>query len=74
MAENDEDPALVQFPFSRSGLSKSQQASKNLGLTELSKAANSTGKGAKGHWCKNCKGIWYSYFFEAECPVCGSRG
>lgn len=73
--EDDTNTAnLVQFPFSRSGLSKRAQPTRNLGLTNLSQSVNPSGKGAKGHWCKDCKGIWYTYFLEVECPVCGRRG
>lgn len=72
--EDEKDASnLVRFPFSRSGLSKTHTPPRNLGLTKLSQQVNPQGKGAKGHWCKNCKGIWFSYFFEAECPVCGRR-
>ena len=65
---------VVPFPFSRSGVAKTRDQAPNLGLTELSAKAKRSGRGAKGHWCSNCKGIWYTYFFEIECPVCGRRG
>ena len=74
MAESDDTKDVIPFPFSRSGVSKHARAPRNLGLTELSAQAKSSGRGAKGHWCSTCKGIWYSYFFEVECPVCGKRG
>ena len=64
---------LVSFPFSKSRISQRTSQSRNLGLTKLSFDVNPSGMGAKGHWCKACKGIWYTYFFEVECPVCGSR-
>ncbi|MBL4629545.1 MAG: hypothetical protein JKY00_16200 [Roseicyclus sp.] len=68
------EKSVVPFPFSRSGVAKTRQLARNLGLTELSAKAKRSGRGAKGHWCRSCKGIWYSYFFEVECPVCGRRG
>ena len=74
MAEGKEPDGVIPFPFSRSGVSQNREASKNLGLTEMSARYNVSGKGAKGHWCSSCKGIWYSYFLEVECPVCGRRG
>lgn len=74
MQDDDKDANLVRFPFSKSGVSKSASRAPNLGLTKLSREVNPEGKGAKGHWCKSCKGIWYSYFLEVECPVCGRRG
>ncbi len=74
MSEPGDEKKLVPFPFSRSGLSRTREAPRNLGLTEMSAKAERSGRGAKGHWCSNCKGIWYSYFLECECPVCGRRG
>jgi len=65
---------VVPFPFSRSGVAKTRDRARNLGLAKLSAKAKQSGRGAKGHWCRNCKGIWYTYFFEVECPVCGKRG
>jgi len=65
---------VVPFPFSRSGLARTQTPARNLGMTELSVRANPSGRGAKGHWCANCKGIWYSSLPECQCPVCGRRG
>ncbi len=65
---------VVPFPFSRSGLSRTKNPARNLGLTALSAKADRSGRGARGHWCANCRGIWYSYFLECECPVCGRRG
>ena len=72
---DDDTPAnkVIGFPYARSGLSKTRSEPRNLGLTALSRALSGSGAGAKGHWCKNCKGIRYSYFGEAECPVCGGR-
>ena len=72
MKEGDEGSSVVQMPFSRRYPSKTPDL-KDLGLTELSKKVDATGRGAKGHYCSRCRGIWYSYFLEAECPVCGNR-
>lgn len=74
MEDGRDDDNLVNFPFSRSGLSKVTPQARNLGLTKLSAELKRDGKGARGHWCKSCKGIWYTYFLEVECPVCGRRG
>jgi hypothetical protein len=74
MGDGKDDDNLVKFPFSKSGVSKSTTQARNLGLTKLSLEVRKDGKGAKGHWCKSCKGIWYTFFFEVECPVCGRRG
>lgn len=69
---SDEDPRVVRFPFSRVRAATGEPA-KDLGLTPLSHQINSTGRSAKGHWCSRCRGIWWSYFLESECPVCGNR-
>jgi hypothetical protein len=74
MAEPDDPEGVIPFPFSRSGVSKHKDAPRNLGLTKMSASVKSSGRGAKGHWCSSCKGIWYTHFFEVECPVCGKRG
>ncbi len=74
MGDTKKHANLVKFPFSKSGVSKSTAQPRNLGLTKLSLELRREGKGARGHWCKSCKGIWYTYLFEVECPVCGQRG
>ena len=73
--DGSNDPGdVIPFPFSRSGLYKNKGETRNLGLTKMSAGVKRSGRGAKGHWCSDCKGIWYTYFFEVECPVCGKRG
>ena len=71
---DDEDGGgrVVRFPQSRTRPGPAEPAP-NLGLTPLSRTVGSSGRAAKGHWCSRCRGIWYSYFLEAECPVCGNR-
>ena len=70
---SDEADRVIPFPQSRvAGRSKSRPA-KDLGLTPLSRQVESSGRNAKGHWCSRCRGIWWSYFLESECPVCGNR-
>ncbi len=74
MGGGKDDDKLVKFPFSKSCVSKSKTQARNLGLTKLSRELKREGRGARGHWCKSCKGIWYTYLLEVECPVCGQRG
>jgi len=74
MQADDPEKKIVGFPYARSGVAKSRAAPRNLGLTPMSKAVVADGRGARGHWCADCKGIWYSYFPEVQCPVCGRRG
>lgn len=68
----EDESAVVQFPFSRVRIANDDTVL-DLGLTPLSKQVGPTGKSPMGHWCGRCRGIWYSYFLEAECPICGNR-
>ena len=63
---------VVRFPQSRARIGPLEPA-KDLGLSALSRQVGASTRTAKGHWCSDCKGIWYSYFLESECPVCGNR-
>lgn len=71
MTERPERSVVVPFPGSREARVPARP--RDLGLTALSKALGPVSISAKGHWCDRCKGIWYSYFGEARCPVCGGR-
>ncbi|MDP7150265.1 MAG: hypothetical protein QGI70_04715 [Paracoccaceae bacterium] len=72
-ADHPEDnKTVIPMPFSRRYPTSSQKV-KDLGLSDLSRQVEPSGRGAKGHWCSRCRGIWYSYFLEAECPKCGNR-
>jgi hypothetical protein len=70
MVDGDDD--VIPFPFSKVQ-SGGKKPARDLGLTPLSRQIGSSGRSAKGHWCSRCRGIWYSYFLEAECPACGNR-
>jgi hypothetical protein len=67
-----DDRNVIRFPFSRVR-TKDEAPITDLGLTPLSRQIGSPGRSAMGHWCSRCKGIWYSYFLESECPSCGNR-
>lgn len=69
----DDRDRIVRFPQSRVPGSSKNRPAKDLGLTPLSQQVSATGRSAKGHWCSRCQGIWWSYFLESECPVCGNR-
>ncbi|MBY0362100.1 MAG: hypothetical protein K2X45_09355 [Phreatobacter sp.] len=64
---------VITFPREKSDRLKKRGQSRNLGLTELSKALGPQARGAKGRWCDSCQGVWYSYLHEARCPVCRQR-
>jgi len=63
---------VIPFPHSRIKPKTSQQATRDLGLSKLAQKLSASAS-LKGHWCSRCKGIWYGYGGECECPVCGNR-
>jgi hypothetical protein len=71
MSEQPERSVVVPFPGPRPANAPAKP--RDLGLTALSKTLGPVAIIAKGHWCDRCNGIWYSYFGEARCPVCGGR-
>ena len=68
--EPDEPADVATFPFSKS---RPRTVGKDLGLSAMAQKHVGAQPGLKGHWCSNCKGIWYGYVGEVECPVCGNR-
>lgn len=52
---------------------ESQNDFVDLGITPLAKQLGLTPEQTNGHWCSRCRGIWFGYTLEAECPVCGNR-
>lgn len=73
MTESPEKSVVVPFPGLRSRAPKVPVPARNLGLTPLSQTLGPVAISAKGHWCDRCEGIWYSYFGETRCPVCGGK-
>jgi hypothetical protein len=63
---------VVPLPFSRLAPPRSEGC-RDLGLTKLSREIGGDGRAPMGHWCSRCRGIWYSFFLETQCPVCGNR-
>ena len=63
---------IVDMPFSRRPPSTRAKA-RNLGLTELARRFDPSGRNTRGHWCSRCRGIWYGCLLEVECPACGNR-
>lgn len=70
---NKEQSTLVKFPQSRTKPKGSKADYKDLGLSKFSKKFGMNQPGLKGHWCSRCKGIWYGFVGECECPQCGNR-
>lgn len=68
----DDNDRVIGFPFARVAPASSGPIV-DLGLTPLSKSVPMQDRAPLGHWCSRCRGVWYSYFLEAECPACGNR-
>lgn len=71
--ENGCDPNLIRFPASRIRPKGSVSKFKELGYSKLCARMGMIQPNLKGHWCSRCKGIWYGFVGEVECPVCGNR-
>lgn len=66
------DPNVVRFPQSR--VKPAGGASyTDLGLGRMASELGMANEQLTGHWCSNCKGIWFGYLLEVECPQCGGR-
>lgn len=73
----DEPPAegakVLRFPQSQvAGLNKARPVNE-LGTTPLARQINPDGRGAAGHWCSRCRGVWFGRLGEVQCPACGNR-
>lgn len=61
------------FPYSRAAPSATQGGFRDLGFTPLALQLGLTTEQTNGHWCSRCRGIWFGYILEVECPVCRYR-
>jgi hypothetical protein len=68
-----DDEKLIRFPVSRTKPAASKKGFKDLGSSKFSQKIGGVQPNLKGHWCGRCKGIWFGYVGECECPVCGNR-
>ncbi len=79
MSEDDESSTksdadnVVNFPQSRTKPKGAKANFKDLGLSTFAQKYGEDQPGLKGHWCSRCKGIWYGFVGECECPQCGNR-
>jgi hypothetical protein len=64
---------VVQFPHSRVRPPGGPEPYKDLGIGRMAELLGVAQEQTTGHWCRNCKGIWFGYLLEVECPVCGNR-
>ncbi len=72
--DRDERPGnSVQFPASRASPARTPGGFVELGITPLATLLGLQEWQLNGHWCSRCRGIWYGYTLEAQCPRCGNR-
>lgn len=71
--QSDDGAAIVAFPFSRVRPRGSLGPAKDLGFGKMAQTLGVPREQMSGHWCSRCKGIWFGYLLEVECPVCGNR-
>jgi len=65
--------SVIKFPQSRTQPKTSKPETRDLGISKLAQQLGGNQANLKGHWCSQCKGIWYGCSGECECPVCGNR-
>lgn len=70
MTDGQQRSVVIPFPGPRPPVPRPLR---DLGLTALSRSAGPMAVSPRGHWCDRCEGVWYSYFAEARCPVCGGK-
>ena len=71
--DTSQDKNLVPFPQSRTRPKTSKEGYRELGNSIMAQQLGGIQPNLKGHWCSRCRGIWYGYVGEVECPVCGNR-
>lgn len=77
MDENDDDTektaAILRFPLPRRAPSPSASGFRDLGIGALARHLGMRKGQMTGHWCSRCRGVWFGYALEVECPRCGNR-
>lgn len=68
-----QDASVVRFPQSRVPPPGARDPYRDLGVGRMAKTLGIPKEQMTGHWCSRCKGIWFGYLLEVECPCCGSR-
>lgn len=64
---------VVAFPHSRVSPAIVGEKYKRLGMGKMADTLGSAVEQQSGHWCSRCKGIWFGFLLEVECPKCGNR-
>lgn len=72
-SDSESEDAGKTAPISHSPSRATAGGFKDLGITPLARQLGLSMEQTNGHWCSRCKGIWFGYTLEAQCPVCGNR-
>lgn len=72
-SERDAGADIVRFPVSRTTPPGSSGGFTDLGVGKMARHLGMREGQMTGHWCSRCRGIWFGYAFEVECPQCGNR-
>jgi hypothetical protein len=68
-----EDDSVVRFPQFRVPLPGARDPYRDLGIGRMAMTLGIPKEQMTGHWCSRCKGIWFGYLLEVECPRCENR-
>ena len=71
--ETDDGAAVVAFPFSRVRPKGPLVRPRSSASESWRRRSAYRREQLSGHWCSRCKGIWFGYLLEVECPACGNR-
>jgi hypothetical protein len=71
--ENEKEAEVLRFPLSRATPSGSAGGFLDLGVGALARQLGMRKGQMTGHWCSRCRGVWFGYALEVECPCCGNR-
>lgn len=72
-SENYSNANVVQFPQSRVSSRSGNKPLNVIGIGKMACTLGAPKEQMTGHWCNRCRGVWYGFLLEVECPVCGSR-
>ncbi len=75
MDEDDphEPRPVLRFPHSRTPPRSTPGGFTDLGTGAMARHLRMREAGMTGHWCSRCRGVWFGYALEVECPRCGNR-
>jgi hypothetical protein len=71
--DDDSGPPILRFPQSRTRPPGGGATPRFLGVGRLAEILGVPREQTTGHWCSRCRGIWFGYLLEVDCPACGNR-